>query len=101
MPSCQNESLKKIILFDCMWIFSVVKMLLAYYEPPSDVETDELLATVDISAGDYCSNTALHLAAEGGHCSVADTLLSKGASIRARLAALFVLHVANTIVNEL
>ena len=70
-------------------ICSVVKMLLAY-KPPSDVETDEQLATVDISARDYDSNTALHLAAEGGHCSVADTLtcISKGASVRARLAAL-------------
>ena len=62
-------------------------MLLAY-EPPSVLETDELLATVDISAGDDRFNTALHVAAEQGHCSVADTLLSEGASVRTKLAAL-------------
>ena len=65
-----------------LFIYSVVKMLLAR----SDVVTDEQLATSDISAGDKRSSTALHLAAGRGHCSVAVTLLSKGASVRARLA---------------
>ena len=62
-------------------------MLLAY-EPPSHGEAEEHLATVDISAKDKELNTPLHLAAQGGHCSVAVKLISKGASVRARLAAL-------------
>ena len=65
-------------------ICSVVKMLLVY-EPPSD---KQLATVVDISAEDDHSNTALHHAARRGHCSVADTLINKGANIRARLAAL-------------
>ena len=71
-------------------------MLLAY-EPPCDSEADEQLAPVDISAGDRYSNTALHLAAKKGHCIVAVTLLSKGASVRARLAALRLLLTASSL----
>ena len=64
---------------------SVVEMLLEH-DCPSDAETDEQLATVNVSVADIWLDTPLHLAAQGGHCTVAVTLLGKGACVSARLA---------------